>query len=319
MNSRKALQPVRCLGSAWGLTKQSPAALWLAGLLIMVVGSMSTVLDLLGMSPALVDLGVRPVVQLGLFSDVIYIYWMGVNSVVAVVAGLALAWLRLGYYRGVRAAMRRDSVEFGDMFETAGRWWSFCFTSLLSAGLLLLASVPPFLVDFLGHMIGGTREEEMIAVLIGQLLYLPVWLYLVLGLTWMMQACALEELGPVASLKRSWQLARGKRWPILRLAVFTVVFGLLGFFACLVGMIPVIILVEIMWVESFVQITERPGTSTDEPSVDPELAGAPGELGLGAEPASGATQAESRTGDGPFDPGAWRESADIPPIDGPGE
>ena len=259
MNARKALQPVRCLGSAWGLTKRSPAALWLPGLLIMIVGSMSTVLDLLGASPALVDLGEEPVPSLEPISSVLYTYWMGVNSVTAVVAGLMLAWLRLGYYRGVRAAMRAGSVEFGGMFDTGGRWWSFCLTSLLSVVLIMLASVPVFLVSLLGRNLGGAEDEATIVALVGQLLYLPVWLYLLLGLTWMLQASALEELGPIAALKRSWQLARGNRLRIFLLVLVTFGMGLLGVFACLVGYFPAGILVEIMWVESVVQITAGAG------------------------------------------------------------
>ena len=69
-----------------------------------------------------------------------------------------------------------------------------------------------------------------LAIFGGFLLLIIPGIIIGLGLAFAQPAFWAEGTGPIDSMRRSWRLARGRRWPILGLLVFTgLMYGIVGF------------------------------------------------------------------------------------------
>ena len=67
------------------------------------------------------------------------------------------------------------------------------------------------------------------------LLYLPVIVYVGLGLSLVKQAVAYEGLRPTQAIRRSWDLVAGQRWMLFLYLIVLGLFTLLGVCLCCVG------------------------------------------------------------------------------------
>ncbi len=90
--------------------------------------------------------------------------------------------------------------------------------------------------------------------MLGGMLYLPVWLYVALGVSLTGEAVAIEGLGPVQALARSWNLARGNRMMLLAYLLVLMLFVVLGVCVFLVGMIVAGVLASIAHNESYLRL-----------------------------------------------------------------
>jgi len=164
---------------------------------------------------------------------------------VGILAALAMfalgCWISTGFARMHVGILEREDDSLEPLFSGRDRFWSMAGYKGL-AGLALsaafLTSVWPgvvvagygYLIDRQVWMIGGAG--------LAALLVIPVMTYVALGTFLGELAVALDGMGAVHALRRSWQLAAGNRWSML---VFMVACGvlqllsLLGLLACCVG------------------------------------------------------------------------------------
>ena len=318
MHKSIAFQPTRALSSAWDLLMKAPLPLWVGGLILMVVQSLGSFggsggnIQFDGDNPEELIWLILPLMFIGFALSVIV---MGVT-----------AWLRVGYYNGVRSVMRDGEVEFDRLYKAEGRWLTVFLTLLLQGVLSFAAVLPIALVALIAILVGeglGLADGGM-AGLVGLVvfLYLPVLIYVQLGLILMVYPAALDGFGPVESLRESWSLASGERLQLFLMGLLQFGLFMVGLLACCVGAIPAGILAEVMWCEAYVQATrDRDDGSwwvdhrgrTEAPDADDDW-----DAGLGharsaeTEPIPRDIEPESPGAPEGFDPGGWRDGEDEP-------
>jgi hypothetical protein len=319
MHRSTAFEAFRCLKSAWALTARAPVALWGAGLVLIFVEGCSANYSSPG---APTDYNVQGNAD---GFDYSYSYWYNewlqenpmlvagvivVAFLLSILFGAFIAWIRAGYYKGVKSVMQGRPVQFGDMYANSANWLPTFLAEIVRAVLLFLGMmcglaalvIPAMLTGAAGGIIGGVLVLFLI---------IPVYIYIALGTTFMTRAAAIDGLGPMQALSRSWDLADGSRGDLILMHLLQFIMALVGVVCCCVGVFPAAILAEIMWVEAYVQATDdgtinlagsrprsqAPDTRQAEVMPDPEK-----------EP-------EGESGEpGTFDPGAWRKDLDEPPT-----
>lgn len=338
MRRAQAFNPIRAMESAWRLVIKAPLPMAVGGLILVVVQQVSGAGFQFGNDPtirfhgdishALPVLGPLLVIGLAMF---------------LVLYGV-VAWLSVGYYNGVAEVMRTGTTEFGKLYDSRGRWLTVLLARVLrdvigvmSFGLLLI----PVVFGIISHeALDFDEGVSVLAAILGGLALLPIIVYLWLGLVFVPQAVALEDIGPVEAIARSWKLASGKRLWLLLFALITFAIGLLGLILCCFGGLQASgILIEVMWTEAYVQATT--GEETDgwwittgqdvgpsgetadddrwpapESPVEPPVASSPTPPPPAEpEPPDEVASAPEPEDSGAFDPGAWRDQIDIPPFD----
>lgn len=333
MHKTEAFQPFRALQSAWEILMKAPLPMWVGGLILVVIEQFS---------------GAGWNFNFGDGRDFERHFWLfipvlGLGLVLTIVVMAVTSWLKVGYYGGVEAVMREGDFEFERIFKTQGRWMNVFLVHVFQLILVVVAVLPFFLCSVLAMAIGhgvGLRGGEM-AALVGLvcLFYVPVFIYFLLGFTLMPYAAALDELGPKASLARSWSLADGLRVQLFLMGLLHLALTILGLCVLCVGSLAGMILGHVMWTEAYVQATRddlgdwwintRHEAPRDGP-VAPELGAdfdtpqeveaqakrpvppPPREPELERPPSTGSDEGTTDTA---FDPSAWRKGSDIPPIE----
>jgi hypothetical protein len=213
----RALDPIRSLQVSWRLLFASFGPLFVGGV----------ILTLLGSSPGIGidweehrDLGERVGVAIAC-GGCCGVVWLLVTS-----------WIAIGFAHGVADTMQRGATRFESLFDARGR-----YGDMLLASFLLVVLHAAILLPFLGIVLGAhlfTNELDVpeavvvLAAIAAALVWLPVVLYVLLGVTFVQQAVALEGHGAIEAFKRSWELARGHRLALFVFCLTIVVFKLLG-------------------------------------------------------------------------------------------
>ncbi|MCB9914238.1 MAG: hypothetical protein H6828_03685 [Planctomycetes bacterium] len=321
----EAFNPLRSLESAWKIAMKAPLPMWVGGLILIAIESFG------GGFSAIFDVGDgRHRDQMAFLAAIGSVSCC--FSLLAVVAG---SWLTIGFSRGVRTVMRDGDVPFESLFRSEGLLPRMLLTRLAQWFFSVLALLPFGIPWAIGLMLQeGLRADEELAIavtVIGVLVYLPVYVYIALGMALMPWATALEGLSPLAAFSRSWELAGGVRWMLLLFSLAEGLLTLVGLLLCCVGVLPAGALAKIMWVEAYVRATDIVG-DREEWWIESQDRG-PGRRDYRRDPSSYHRERPMRDvevdepaaappsaapeppSSGPFDPGAWRHDADIPPID----
>lgn len=130
-------------------------------------------------------------------------------SVAAIIMNLALIWAALAIGRGQRVSLRRA------YYEGTARLVPFVLVSLV----LVLEVIPlalGLIVFSLGAVAAGpaaTIGERLLVTVAALILALPT-LFLLNRSLFSVFAVQTPETNPVAALKRSWALVRGRAWPV---------------------------------------------------------------------------------------------------------
>lgn len=126
---------------------------------------------------------------------------------------------------GVAAVVGVASVLFG-----TGVF--FLATRLLSRELSALGSIPPSL---LGHRFGRAFLSTLavslvlaVVIPIGLAFFLAPGVFLAVSFQFAVFAVGVEDCGPVAALRRSWELATGNRWRLFGLLLLITGIALIG-------------------------------------------------------------------------------------------
>ncbi len=320
MNKSIAFQPTRVLSSAWDLMTKAPLPLWVGGLIVVIVqglggfGGGGGNIQIDGQDA---EEWVWLIVPMMFISFGLSVLVMGVT-----------AWLKTGYYNGVRTVMRDGDVEFDRLYRAEGRWLTVFLTMLLQGVLTFAATLPLVLIVlaaiFAGNAMGIDGGGRAGLILLVVLLYIPVLVYVHLGLVLMVFPAALDGFGPVESMRESWALADGERLQLFLIGLLQFGLFLVGLLACCVGAIGAGILAEVMWCEAYVQATrdrddrrwwidhrgKENGPDEQDGWDDGWSSGSPPQASGGAAPRE--VQPESPDAPEGFDPGGWRDAEDDP-------
>jgi len=281
MHFNEAFDPFRALASAWTLIRRAPAALLVGGLLFWVCE--------LGQSgPGQGKIRVEDFDEFKQLDDVARhlaeAFLAGIGGVFllfACVLGIAV-WLfeclvRVGFASAVERAMVSGSDELGDLFKAQGRWGTMVLTTLVQAILQVLALLPGLALGGLaGAGVGVTTQSAGAGVAVGVvvgLCYLPVWMYVVLGLSLATFAVAVEGMSVTEAISRSWFLVRGHRWSLFLYWVVMALVELTFCCCCLLLFLPTTFS-KVATYESYLRLVKSgdpstwstpPPTATDTP------------------------------------------------------
>lgn len=245
MPFRQAYDPFRALGGAWQLVTRAPATLIVGALLLCLCDHWGLGLRFEDGHPA-------------------FLLWAAPLFTLCCLAFLGL-WvlscvLTLGLAQGVRRAARGEPERLGVLFETSGRLFDLLLASLLR-GLAWLAVALPCGVLVAGPIaLGAAFDLEALGLvlgILGGLAYLPLAVWLWLGLVLVPEAVAFEGRAPLAAFRRSFELARGNRLQLLFQALVLWLLSVGGFCLCFVGVFLTAPWARLAWFESFYRLSEE--------------------------------------------------------------
>lgn len=254
MPFRDAFDPARALESAWAGVRRAPWILLLGGLLLSFFHP-----ALHGAASG--DEEVRrewlklliPAILLGCGCGLLVVW-------------LLYSWFYAGFVNTCSRLYRTGAVEIGELFSDRGRFVSIFVVCLLRFGVFGLTVVPVaaiFFASFLLHQEARIDDDITIpAGVLASLLYLPVAIYVWLGFGLAKLCAAVDGLGPVEAMGRSWDLVRGNRWLFLVYAVLMCFVTLLGVLCCCFPVVFTTAWTEAAYVDSYLALTrgeERTG------------------------------------------------------------
>jgi hypothetical protein len=79
-----------------------------------------------------------------------------------------------------------------------------------------------------------------------------------------------EDLRPTEAIKRSWNLASGRRWRFVWFFLVNGIFAMLGFLMCCVGVLATSAVTRLATAEGYLQLTGVDGSGVAGSSRDPE-------------------------------------------------
>lgn len=260
MEFNQAYDPFRALQTSWQALKKAPLPLIIGGVILVITGDGGGGGGNFGSSfhgQHDIDWDVLAPMLVGV---------VGIFCCLGIVFFVISSWVRIGFANTVEEVLRTGEGDVGRVFDGKGRLGPMILSRLL-AGLIVVASILPYGLVVLAAALateGFDRNEEVAAVILigGLIVYLPVILYVGLGVALADQAVALEGLQPVDSVRRSWSLVRGHRWMLLWYSIVTAIFAAIGLCACCIGIFLTGTMTEIAKSESFLALTrgqERDG------------------------------------------------------------
>ena len=250
MEFSKAFDPLRAIRASWRMLALARGPMWIGGLLLMFTSSAAlsgagsgNSGDADAWGPAWDQIGHLTLALIAAVAVVFAILWWMLGCLV-----------RVGFAPAAEEVLAKGDTRLGLLFDPRGRFVMMLLTTLLRSVLSAVVAVPLLVAVLLSGLIfemawGGGATVALVLCLV----YLPLWIYVGLGLSLMPEATAIEGLGPVDALKRSWELAAGRRLTLLLYFIVTQLFGLLGFLACCVGVLLTGPMVEIAYYESYLR------------------------------------------------------------------
>lgn len=231
MDFHAAFHPWRSLERAWTLLKQAPVSLIGAVLLLLAADMLATG----------IQFGFQVLAVSALDPGAALPISVGVSLLLGIAMACFSAWILVGF-AGVAVRLLESGEErVGDLFETRGRWFRYLACEFLAGLLGALVFLPFGLLAFGSAFAGDWFDQELLgftAIVLVLLIYLPIAIYVGLGLALAPLAVSIEGLGPLRALRRSWQIARGHRlWLLLYFLVQAMV-AVAGLLLCCVGLIP---------------------------------------------------------------------------------
>ncbi|MEC7949481.1 MAG: hypothetical protein VX265_18075 [Myxococcota bacterium] len=160
---------------------------------------------------------------------------------------LAASFIRPGYLQLHQELLLEGSSSPGRLFGGSAQFKAMAMWKLLKAviglGVTVVALAPGG-----GLLALGLVQETEPLVFGGAFLMAavgaPVLIYVHLGLMLGAHAVALDDLGPLDALERSWDLAQGNRLPLLVYGFVTGLFHIVGLLLCCVGVIGTVAMID---------------------------------------------------------------------------
>lgn len=256
MEFAEAFSPTRAISHGVEGIRRAPGALLVGGFFMWVTSGGC------GNSSSASDLGEVAKDQSPEVSAAILLVVLGVLAVVVVLSFFVFlfrSFLHTGYLRLHREVLRTGEDNFsvlvsgGDAFGRMAAWK--LLSGFIGFGTMIVAAIPG------GVLMGVGVAQDSGPALIGAGLVLlvlcmvPVSIYVSLGLALGAHAVALEGLGAMDALDRSWELARGNRLTLFVFFLVTGLFSLLGAIACCIGMFVTRTMADVGTTEAFLLAT----------------------------------------------------------------
>lgn len=171
---------------------------------------------------------------------------------------LAASFLKPGYMQLHRELLVDGVSSPGKLFGGGSQFKAMAMWKLLKGliglGVAVVALAPG------GAMlgIGAAGDNQPLMIAGGGLMVLlagPVLVYVGLGMMLGEHAVALEELGPVDALERSWELARGNRVSLFLYGLLTGLFHIVGLMLCCVGVLGTKAMIDFGTTEAYLLAT----------------------------------------------------------------
>jgi hypothetical protein len=252
----EAFSPVRAIQHGIAAIQRAPASLLVGGFAIFLVDACSGGGGN-GDFSSIVKEDSSPEEALAMAAVVLAA--LAVGAVVGFFAFLVRCWLLPGWIRLHRHVLEHGTDSFPLLFGGGDAFlplvgWRLLF-NIVSFGTFVVAAIPG------AALIGVGFVQDANMVLVGSgvalllLLALPTSIYVALGLSLGDHAVALEGMGPLAALDRSWELTRGNRLTLFVYLLVTGLFTVLGFLLCCVGVIGTRAVTDVGTTESYLLLT----------------------------------------------------------------
>lgn len=225
MHFPPALDPFRALGAAWRILFRSFGPLIVGGVLLVVFDN----------------------AKLGFGVDDDVHFWRQVVEHVlgaaccGLVGLLVTAWIEIGFARCVEATARDGTTSFETLFDSRGRYGEMLLALFLRALIAIALGLPFFMLSLGGRVLDRHTDVPepliVLAAIAAVIVYVPVMLYVLLGIAFVPQAIALEGRSATDAFRRSWEIARGHRLALFVLFLVLVVLAFVGLCCCLVGVL----------------------------------------------------------------------------------
>jgi hypothetical protein len=264
MEFPSALDPLRSLKAVWRAVRASPGAIagwWgigLGGSIAITLVFYACVFVLAATGGAASE-GSREAGMV--FGGVVVVLAIGFGVALFVVQ----CWWRVGLENVLADTLRTGRSQLADAWNPRGRVTAVIGTHLFVGLSVCACYLPLGMALELSGLLGELFDSPAFAVLLGVplfLLWLGVFAYVILGLLFAPFAAALEPLGSIEAVRRSWGAARGKRIALLVFWIVTTLFALAGFLLLCVGYLATASLVFLMPAEAWLALTrgeERKG------------------------------------------------------------
>jgi hypothetical protein len=252
MEFREAYDPVRTLKASLKLIGRAPLGLLLSGILMQLIN---------GAPNFGLQFGFHVLVRRGV-DQTLEVAVIVVGVLISIAFALLLSTLMIaGFSQAVRMVMV-DGRDPGvaALFRPNGRWGRMILATLLVVVVEAAATLPFALASGVGFGLAAALDEAAIGVVVVGILalgYLPIAIYIALGVSLVQQAVALEGLGPFDALRRSWSLVRGNRRWLLLYWVVSVVLVLAGLLLCCVGVFFTGLWVQVSQSEAYARVATR--------------------------------------------------------------
>ncbi|MBK7877262.1 MAG: glycerophosphoryl diester phosphodiesterase membrane domain-containing protein [Planctomycetes bacterium] len=254
MNTKDALDPIRSLKAVLRAGKPNAGPLlgwWFGGLAAMFAVYLAVYLPavfvLVGTSA---DRGRPTPIAIVLFA---------VALLVLVVAMIVLqCWWRLGFANLFGAALRTGRCELGTALQPRGRLLTTIGAQFLVAGIVFLTYLPVLALWVAIALVARDGEPPVLLLVIAVPVYFAWFLFLVwlvLGFVFVAHAVAFDGCGAMEAVRRSWALARGRRFALFVYLLVTGLCAMAGLLLCCVGYIATAPLVELMPIEAYLALT----------------------------------------------------------------
>lgn len=244
MEFPRALDPFRALSASFRVLSAATGPILLGGILLTIVGGGG---PRFGFS-----------IHDGRFDPDFLPLVIGLGGCLGLAFFVFESWLSIGYARAVEEVERTGSTVFERLFDSAGRFGDMLLARVLAALLAIAIALPWGLVALACVILDGVDAPEALTAMVGVLgflAYLPVAIYLLLGLCFVMPAVALDGLSPTHALSRSWELARGRRLALFWFSVVTAIFAVAGICACCAGVFLTVPLSLVAWNDAYLALT----------------------------------------------------------------
>lgn len=254
MHFSEAFSPGRAIRHGFEGLKRQPAGMLLGGFLMMVTqggGGGS------GSGGDFSNSEMEPEAQAALAMMTLVI--VGIGCCVGLVMWLAQSFLQPGWIR-----MHKDLVETGQagvsvLFSGSDAFTRMALWKLLKGvivmGTVVAAAAPGGALVGYAFYLGGDPSFLAVGAVLLALLIVPTAFYVGYGLVLGEYAVALEGVGPMEALSRSWELADGNRFTLF---FFSVAVGLVNFVGLLLCCFPLFATfpsTQLGWTESYLLAT----------------------------------------------------------------
>ncbi|MFN7144467.1 MAG: hypothetical protein ACK4YP_11865 [Myxococcota bacterium] len=256
MELEQAFSPTRAIAHGFAGLRRAPAGMLVGGFLMFLVTMLS---GGTGGGGNLQELAKDQDPEVSLALLVAALGLMAVGIVIGLIFFVARCFLLPGWIRLLRHIVETGTDDLPKLFSGGDALlrmigWRF-LDGFIRFGTFIVAAIPGLVLVGYGLSQGPDLAWVGAGATLVAFFALPVSIYVGLGLRLGDQVVALEGLGPIAALDRSWELARGHRLTLWVFFLVTDLFSLLGMFFCFIGLFVTRAIADLGVTEAFLLAT----------------------------------------------------------------